>query len=70
MKLAESGPVSARQWERAPGKPSTTPWEDSTMAKTQQSYQSGTPVSPRRVPAEEAREQARRAVQVSMDTRQ
>jgi hypothetical protein len=40
------------------------------MAKTQQSYQSGTPASSQRVRAEEAREQARRAVQMSMDTRQ
>jgi hypothetical protein len=40
------------------------------MAKTQQSYQSSRPPAPQRVPAEEAREQARRAVQMSMDTRQ
>lgn len=40
------------------------------MAKTQQSYRSGTPASAQRTPAEDAREQARRAVQTSMDTRQ
>jgi hypothetical protein len=40
------------------------------MAKTQQSYRPGTPPSPQRAPAEDAREQARRALQMSMDTRQ
>jgi hypothetical protein len=40
------------------------------MAKTQQSYRSGTPAPAQRPPAEDAREQARRAVQISMDLRQ
>jgi hypothetical protein len=40
------------------------------MAKAQQSYPSGTSTSPRRAPAEDAREQARRALQTSLDTRQ
>ena len=40
------------------------------MAKTQQTHRSRAQASPERVPAEDAREQARRALQTSMDTRQ
>jgi hypothetical protein len=40
------------------------------MAKTQQTYRSRAQASPERVPAEDAREQARRALQTSIDTRQ
>jgi hypothetical protein len=40
------------------------------MAQTSQRYRAGARPSPEREPAEEAREQARRALQTSMDTRQ
>ena len=40
------------------------------MAKNQQSRPSGTPAARQRARAEDAREQARRALQTSMDTRQ
>jgi hypothetical protein len=40
------------------------------MAKTQRRYRSGTPAPAQHTSAEDAREQARRALQTSMDTRQ
>lgn len=40
------------------------------MGKTQQNRRSAAPAAPPRVPADDAREQARRALQTSLDTRQ
>lgn len=40
------------------------------MVKNQQSYRPGPPARSRRTSADEAREQARRALQMSIDTRQ
>jgi hypothetical protein len=57
MKLVGIGPASAF-------------WKDTTMRKIQQTRRSATPASPSRAPAEDPREQARRALQTSMDTRQ
>jgi hypothetical protein len=44
--------------------------EGTTVVKNQQSYRPGPPAPSRRTSADEAREQARRALQMSIDTRQ
>jgi hypothetical protein len=56
--------------EGVSGKPIDEPVGDSTMAKNQQSHPSGAPAAQQRARDEDAREQARRALQASMDTRQ
>jgi hypothetical protein len=66
---ARPGPrLTSLRRDSAGGPPA--PWKDLDMGKIQQNRRSAAPASPPRVPAEDAREQARRALQTSLDTRQ